>query len=234
MSDYKSTLLPLLISTGVLSFGTYTLKSGRTSPYFFTSTKISTTRLLHAFSSAFVDLLSSPPFIDATTQKPTFDVLFGPAYKGIPFAAAVATELGVRDEKLGLDTFADVGYAFNRKEAKTHGEAGSLCGAELKGKRVLIIDDVITAGTALREAVQIIENAGGEVAGVVVLLDREERMSETEERSAIRVAESALGEGKPIRAVLRFGDLIERLEGDIGVGEIQRLKEYREKYQAIN
>ncbi|CEL01438.1 phosphoribosyltransferase-like protein [Aspergillus pseudodeflectus] len=235
--DYKATLLPLLISNKVLSFGTYTLKSGRESPYFFTSSLLHTAPLLRATSAAYASVLSAPPFVTTAadgTTTPNFDIIFGPAYKGIPICAAVVNELAVRDSLAAAPkgTWDNVSYSFNRKEAKDHGEGGNIVGAPLKGKRVVIVDDVITAGTALREAVGIIEKEGGIVSGVVVLLDREERVSDTESKSAIGVAQRDLGEKIPIRSVIGLHDLIEKLGGEIGESEVQRLKDYRARYGA--
>jgi orotate phosphoribosyltransferase len=235
--DYKATLLPLLISNKVLSFGTYTLKSGRESPYFFTSSLLHTAPLLRATSAAYASVLSAPPFVTTAadgTTTPNFDIIFGPAYKGIPICAAVVNELAVRDSLASAPqgTWDNVSYSFNRKEAKDHGEGGNIVGAPLKGKRVVIVDDVITAGTALREAVGIIEKEGGIVSGVVVLLDREERVSDSESKSAIGVAQRDLGEKIPIRSVIGLHDLIEKLGGEIGESEVQRLKDYRARYGA--
>jgi orotate phosphoribosyltransferase len=233
--DYKSTLLPLLISNNVLSFGSYVLKSGRDSPYFFTSSLLHTAPLLRAASAAYASVLFAEPFVTTNTDgtvQPNFDIIFGPAYKGIPICASVTNELAVRDSLSGKDTWDNVSYSFNRKEAKAHGEGGNIVGAPLKGKRVVIVDDVITAGTAIREAVGIIEKEGGIVAGIVVLLDREERVSDTEPKSAIGVAQRDLGGKIPIRSVLGLHDLIEKLGDQIGAGDIQRLKDYRERYGA--
>ncbi|KAL4783663.1 phosphoribosyltransferase-like protein [Aspergillus varians] len=235
--DYKATLLPLLISNKVLSFGTYVLKSGRESPYFFTSSLLHTAPLLRATSAAYASVLSTPPFVTTAadgTTTPNFDIIFGPAYKGIPICAAAVNELAVRDSLAASPkgTWDNVSYSFNRKEAKDHGEGGNIVGAPLKGKRVVIVDDVITAGTALREAVAIIEKEGGIVSGVVVLLDREERVSESETKSAVGVAQRDLGEKVPIRAVIGLHDLVEKLGGEIGEGEVQRLKDYQARYGA--
>lgn len=233
--DYKSTLLPLLISNKVLSFGTYVLKSGRESPYFFTSSLMHTAPLVRASSASYASVLSSEPFVttDANgTTTPNFDIIFGPAYKGIPLCASVLNELAVRDSLSGSSTWDNVSYSFNRKEAKAHGEGGNIVGASLKGKRVVIVDDVITAGTAIREAVGIIEKEGGIVSGIVVMLDREERVSDSEPKSAIGCAERDLGGNIPIRSVLGLHDLIEKLGDSIGAGEIQRLKDYRSRYGA--
>lgn len=235
--DYKSTLLPLLISSNVLTFGTYVLKSGRESPYFFTSSQLHTAPLLRATSAAYASVLSADPFVStdaAGNTEPNFDIIFGPAYKGIPICAAVTNELAVRDALSGYPngTWDNVSYSFNRKEAKAHGEGGNIVGAPLKGKRVVIVDDVITAGTALREAVGIIEKEGGIVAGVVVLLDREERVNDSEPKSAIGVAQRDIGGNIPIRSVIGLHDLIEKLGESIGAGEIERLKDYRARYGA--
>ncbi|EXJ81104.1 orotate phosphoribosyltransferase [Capronia epimyces CBS 606.96] len=236
--SYKKTLLPLLIQASALSFGSYTLKSGRTSPYFLTSSLLHTSGLLGALARAYASVLASPPFsLPLGTEEagseadgsfsPHFDVLFGPAYKGIPLSAIVVRELEFSGKH-----FANISYSFNRKEAKDHGEGGVIVGAPLKGKRVVIIDDVITAGTALREAVSIIKAQGGIVVGVVVLLTRQERVSDTEPRSAMKVAEDELG--VPVRAVLKFEDLVEAIEaGQIaGVGpqQLEQMKAYGEKY----
>jgi orotate phosphoribosyltransferase len=237
-TDYKSTLLPLLLKASVLSFGTYTLKSGRISPYFFTSSLLDTSSLLGAVARAYASVLTTPPFsLPLGTEEagseadgsltPHFDVLFGPAYKGIIICGTVTRELEFSGKQ-----FANIQYSFNRKEAKDHGEGGSIVGASLKGKRVVILDDVMTAGTALREAVSIIKAQGGIVVGVVLLLTRQERVSEEEPRSAMKVAEDELG--VPVRAVLKFEDLIEAIEaGQIegaGEKELEQMKIYREKY----
>ena len=236
--DYKSTLLPLLLETSVLSFGSRKLKSGRISPYFFNSSLLHTAPLLRSLASAYTSVLSTPPYsLPCGTEtegssadgafKPTFDILFGPAYKGIPLCAAVVTELAHQGGH-----FDTVSYSFNRKEAKDHGEGGIIVGAPLKGKRVIVIDDVMTAGTALREAVSIIQQQGGTIVGVVLLLTRQERVSDQEPRSAMQVAEDELG--IPVRAVLKFEDIVKAIEaGKIkgaGKEQLEELQTYREKY----
>jgi orotate phosphoribosyltransferase len=241
-TSYKSALLPLLLKASVLSFGSFTLKSGRTSPYFFTSSLLHTSTLLGALARAYASVLASPPFsLPLGTEEagsaadgsftPHFDILFGPAYKGIPLSAIVTREL----EFFGKG-FEGVSYSFNRKEAKDHGEGGTIVGAPLKGKRVVVIDDVMTAGTALREAVSIIQAQGGEVVGVVLLLTRQERVSDQESRSAMKVAEDELK--IPVRAVLTFEDILQAIErGEIeGVGskEVEQMKVYREKYGSMD
>lgn len=239
MSDYKQALLPLLVANRVLSFGSFTLKSGRESPYFFTSSRLHSAPLLHATAAAYASVLSSAPFVASSGGPPAFDIIFGPAYKGIPICAAVTNELAVRDAAAAASAtpasggvWDGVSYAFNRKEAKTHGEGGSIVGAPLRGKRVVIVDDVITAGTAVREAIAIIEREGGVVAGVVVLLDREERVSAAEPRSAVGVLQHQLGRDVPVRAVLALRDLIDGLSGHLADADLQRLKDYRARYGA--
>lgn len=241
MEDYKTTFLPLLLKANALSFGTFTLKSGRVSPWFFNSGKLASRSLTKVLGQAFATVLSSPPFslpfgtedsedgADADGKfRPMFDVLFGPAYKGIPMAGIVVSHLPDNGH------FDDVNYSFNRKEVKDHGEGGAIGGAPLKGKKVCIIDDVLTAGTALREAVSIIKAQGGEVVGVVLLLTRQERVSDSEPRSAVKVAEDELG--VPVRAVLTFQDLIDaiqlgKIEG-VGEKELAKMEKYRELYGA--
>lgn len=221
----KAELFPLLLKASALTFGTYTLKSGRVSPYFFTSSLLHTSGLLAAVGRAYASVLTTSPF--STNENPNYDILFGPAYKGIPISAVVTREL----ENAGSE-FAGVSYSFNRKEAKDHGEGGTIVGAPLKDKRVVIIDDVMTAGTALREAVSIIQAQGGKVVGVVLLLTRQERVSDTEPRSAMKVAEDDLN--VPVRAVLNFEDIMDAVKaGKIdgaGPQQLEQMEVYRKKY----
>ena len=253
-SSSKSTLLPLLIRANCLSFGRFTLKSGRISPYFFTSSHLHTAKLSRAVANAYADVLCQPPFSlvksetrselppggfalvtsTTTTITPQFDVLFGPAYKGIPLVAAIATS----SQFTSLPPPHEISWSFNRKESKSHGEGGTIVGAPLASKRVVIIDDVLTAGTALREAVSIIRAQGGTVVGVVLLLDRQERVSETESRSAMKVAQDDLK--VPVASVLKFEDILGCVEkGEIGEaqgvgeGEKKELREYRERYGSV-
>jgi orotate phosphoribosyltransferase len=159
VKDYQQAFIELAIERGALKFGEFTLKSGRVSPYFFNAGLFNKgsdlSKLGRFYAQALVDSGS------------TFDLLFGPAYKGIPIASVTAMALHDVHHK-------DCGLVFNRKEAKSHGEGGSLVGAELKG-RVVIIDDVITAGTAIREVIDIVEASKAELAAVVIALDRQER-----------------------------------------------------------
>ena len=159
MDDYQQQFIELAISRQALCFGEYTLKSGRISPYFFNAGEFSTGRALAVMGRCYAHSIVNSGI--------EFDVLLGPAYKGIPLAAATAIAL-VNDHGM------DVQFAYNRKEAKAHGEGGIMVGAALAG-RVLVVDDVITAGTAVREVIGMIENAGATLAGVAIGLNRQER-----------------------------------------------------------
>lgn len=213
MSDHRSRFLQLALNADALRFGQFTLKSGRVSPYFFNAGRFDSGARMAQLANCYADAIES-----AGLQ---FDLVFGPAYKGIPLATAVACEFAQRDRDLPL--------AFNRKEAKSHGEGGSLIGADMAGKRVLIVDDVITAGTAIREALSIIGEAGGIAAGIVVALDRQEVASEQDPRSAAQaVSEQA---GIPVVAVANLGDLLAFASGNPElVGYREPLLAYRGRY----
>ena len=189
--DYRTRFLQLALRADALRFGEFTLKSGRTSPYFFNAGRFDSGAALAELAGCYADA------VDAAGLG--FDLLFGPAYKGIPLATALACEYARRGRDLPL--------AFNRKEAKAHGEGGSLIGAALAGKRVLIVDDVITAGTAIREALDIIAAAGGIAAGIVIALDRQERVREEVAQSAAQAV--ATEHGIPVIAVAGLSDLLE-------------------------
>ena len=162
MTDHRTRFLQLALDAQALRFGEFTLKSGRTSPYFFNAGRFDSGAALAGLAGCYADAIE--------TAGVEFDLLFGPAYKGIPLATALACEFARRGR--------DLPVAFNRKEAKAHGEGGQLIGAPLDGRRVLVVDDVITAGTAIREALAIIGGAGGTVAGIVIALDRQEIVGE--------------------------------------------------------
>ncbi len=195
MSDHHTRFLQLALDADALRFGEFTLKSGRVSPYFFNAGRFDSGASIAALAACYADAIEAAGL--------EFDLLFGPAYKGIPLATALACEYARRGRDLPL--------AFNRKEAKAHGEGGSLIGAPLAGRRVLVVDDVITAGTAIREALAIIAGAGGRVAGIVVALDRQEIAAQSDRRSAAQAV--AAEAGVPVLAVAGLADLLAFADG---------------------
>jgi orotate phosphoribosyltransferase len=211
MKDYQKAFLEFAIDQDVLRFGEFTLKSGRVSPYFFNAGLFNTggalSRLGRYYAQAIVD------------SGIEFDVLFGPAYKGIPLAAATAVALY---DHHGMD----VPYAFNRKEAKEHGEGGNIVGAALEG-RILVIDDVITAGTAIRESVDIINANNAELCGVVISLNRQERGKG--EISAIQEVEQNYG--IQVASIVALEDLVTYLGEQSGQDEaLKAIEAYRAEY----
>jgi len=211
MQPYQREFIDLALELGVLTFGEFTLKSGRKSPYFFNAGLFSTGYAAAKVGRAYASAVAA--------SKVEFDMLFGPAYKGIPLAALTAAALA---EHHGVD----VPYAYNRKEAKDHGEGGTVVGAPLEG-RVLIVDDVITAGTAVREAYQVINGAGADIAGLVISLDRQERGKG--EQSAVQELRGSLG--IPVTSIVRLDDLVETLEESQEYGEfLDAVLDYRREY----
>ena len=211
MQDYQRDFLDFALDVGVLRFGEFTLKSGRISPYFFNAGLFNTGAALARLGRFYAQAI-----VDSGIE---FDVLYGPAYKGIPLAAVTAAALY---DQHGID----IPYAFNRKEAKDHGEGGTIVGHELQG-RVMIIDDVITAGTAIRESMEIIQAQDATPAGVVIALDRQERGKG--ERSAIQEVESDYA--IPVAAIVRLEHLIDYLAQKSGSDEsLDRIKAYRREY----
>ncbi|MDY6947869.1 MAG: orotate phosphoribosyltransferase [Pseudomonadota bacterium] len=206
--------IDLCLQLGVLRFGEFKLKSGRVSPYFFNAGLFNSGRALAEMGRAYAQT------IQGTNQQ--FDVLFGPAYKGIPLVATTAVALADQYSR-------DVPWAFNRKEAKAHGEGGNIVGAPLHG-RVLIVDDVITAGTAIREAIDIIRGAGGEPVGVVLALDRQERGQG--QLSAVQEVEQTLQ--LPVTSILRLTDLIDYLRHAGDEAQLAAIERYRNEYGVSN
>jgi orotate phosphoribosyltransferase len=191
MRPLQREFIEFALSHDVLTFGEFTLKSGRTSPYFFNLGAIDTGAGLAALGRFYADAI-----VDSGLEA---DVLLGPAYKGIAIAAASAVQLA---ERHGVD----MPWCFNRKEEKDHGEGGLIVGAPLTG-RVLLVDDVITAGTAIRESAKIIEDAGAELVGIVVAIDRQERGPEGMSAMAQVAAET----GAMVHAIVSLNDIIEYL-----------------------
>ena len=219
MDDHRTRFLQLALRAQALRFGEFTLKSGRSSPYFFNAGRFDTGVALAELAGCYADAIEQAGI--------EFDVLFGPAYKGIPLATALACEFARRGRDLPL--------AFNRKEAKAHGEGGLLIGAGLAGRRVLIVDDVIAAGTAIREALAIIADAGGTAAGIVIALDRQEIVGDSRvdptlsRRSAAETV--AIEQGLPVIAVATLADLLGFAEASAELaGQRERLLAYRQAY----
>ncbi|MZR62892.1 orotate phosphoribosyltransferase [Alcanivorax sp. DP30] len=211
MKNYKKHFLRFAQEREALKFGEFTLKSGRVSPYFFNAGTFNTGEALARLGRYYADA------IVASGQQ--YDMLFGPAYKGIPLVAAVSVALA---EHHGID----MPWAFNRKEAKDHGEGGWLVGSPLQG-RVLVIDDVITAGTAIREVAALFEKTEATMAGVMVALDRQEKGNG--ELSAIQEVEKTLG--VPVGSIVSMGDIIDWLEQQPdSEARVAQMRNYRERY----
>ena len=211
MQTYQREFLNLALEAGVLRFGEFTLKSGRVSPYFFNAGLFNTGSSLAALGRCYAQAI-----VDSGLE---FDMIFGPAYKGIPLAALTAAALSDQHGR-------DLPYAFNRKEAKDHGEGGNIVGASLSG-RVLILDDVITAGTAIREALSVIRAEGAEAAGVVIALDRQEKGQGA--LSAVQEIEQS--EGLAVISIVTLADLVALLETESSLRDnLESVSEYRSQY----
>ena len=210
MEQYQKDFVDFTLETGVLKFGEFTLKSGRISPYFFNAGLFNKGSHLSELGRFYAQA------IEASALK--FDVLFGPAYKGIPLAAATSIALN--------DSYNhNVPYSFNRKEAKDHGEGGSIVGHPLEGD-ILIIDDVITAGTAIREAQDIIQNCGANAKGVIVALDRQEKGKG--ELSAIQEVEQIFG--ITVLSIINLSHIIDYLKTSDDSKILDKIESYRSQY----
>lgn len=210
MHDYQQEFIEFAINRNVLRFGEFTLKSGRISPYFFNAGLFNTGDDLVQLSRAYAAALQRSGL--------DYDIIFGPAYKGIPLAAATAMALASHGDNRP--------FAFNRKEKKDHGEGGNIVGAPLKGK-VLIVDDVITAGTAIRESIDLIHAAGAEPAGVLIALDRQERGNG--ELSAIQEVEQEFG--IPVVSIIQLEQVLTYVSSRPGFDEhARKVADYREQY----
>ncbi|HUO79876.1 MAG TPA: orotate phosphoribosyltransferase [Steroidobacteraceae bacterium] len=216
MQPFQRDFLELALRLGVLRFGRFTLKSGRESPYFFNAGLFDTGRAIAGLGRAYAAALAAAAL--------PYDMLFGPAYKGIPLVTATAAALAEQHGR-------DVPYCFNRKEAKDHGEGGRIVGRALAG-RVLIVDDVITAGTAIRESIDLIRAAGATPAGVLLALDREERGRDGTHSAVQEVRDRY---GLPVVSILTLTDLVAGLEAGVeGVpaAALADLKDYRAEFGA--
>lgn len=211
MENYQRDFIRLALEHQALSFGEYTLKSGRVSPYFFNAGRFQTGQALARLGRCYAAALQA-------ADVPV-DMIFGPAYKGIPLAATTAVALSDHWQR-------DLPYAFNRKEAKDHGEGGSIVGAPLAG-RVLIIDDVITAGTAINESMELIQSAGAQPAAVLIGLNRQERGRG--DISAIQEVEQRYG--VPVISIINVDDIVTFLEqGDDSDDTVQAIRDYRSAF----
>jgi len=209
MLDYQNHFISYALSCNVLKFGAFQLKSGRTSPYFFNTGLFDTGQKLEKLGQFYAQALIESGI------KP--DILYGPAYKGIPLVSATS----IAYAKLSSE---DVPFAFNRKETKNHGEGGSLIGASLKGK-VIIVDDVITAGTSVRESVAIIMHANAQPAGVLIALDRQEKGL----NSISAIEEVKLTYNMPVISIITLANIIEYLAAD-GSRYLEAIQEYQRLY----
>ena len=209
MQAYQSQFLDYCLQRGVLKFGEFTLKSGRVSPYFFNAGLFNTGADLTALGDFYAEAIQ--------LAGVEFDLLFGPAYKGIPLAAVTASSLYQHHAR-------DIPYAFDRKEVKDHGEGGQTVGSPISG-RVMIIDDVITAGTAIRQSMQLIESLGARVTAVTLALDRQEKGQG--ELSAIQELELL---GVQIITIIRLEDIIQHLRNTSHTSRLKAVVAYRERY----
>ncbi|MBS9777966.1 MAG: orotate phosphoribosyltransferase [Gammaproteobacteria bacterium] len=209
---YQTQFIELAQSVSALSFGEFTLKSGRISPYFFNAGKFNTGESLWKLAECYADKI-----IDAQLE---FDVIFGPAYKGIPLVSAISVILSQKTGKT-------IPWAFNRKEAKSHGEGGTLVGSDITGK-VLIVDDVITAGTAIREVIDILANSDSQICDVLVAVDRQEIAPNTDS-SAMQLIERDYGINT--HAVIKLDNLIEYSKNSADAMQfLPALESYRKQY----
>ncbi len=210
-STSSSAFVAFCLKLGVLRFGSFILKSGRQSPYFFNAGLFNSGQAIAQLGRFYAQAVMQSDI--------AHDMLFGPAYKGIPLVTTTAVALADQHHR-------DLPWAFNRKEAKAHGEGGSIVGAPLKG-RVLIVDDVITAGTAIRESVEIIKAAGATPAGIVLALDRQEKGNS--ELSAVQEIEQQYG--LPVTSIIKLADLIEHLRASTdSQATLAAVQQYRDQY----
>lgn len=213
MKNYQQDFIEFALQRGALSFGNFTLKSGRQSPYFFNAGVFNTGEDLQKLGQFYAAAIGN--------SNLQYEALFGPAYKGIPLVSA--TVIGLTAWKKNIP------YAFNRKETKDHGEKGSLVGADINNKRVLIVDDVITAGTAIREAVGFLNSAKATFIGVVIALDRQERGQSCS--SAIQEIEEE--HNVPVISIITMTNLIEYLEAQGLTAELDNMEAYRGEYGVL-
>ena len=208
---YQTEFIELCVNLGVLKFGSFKLKSGRESPYFFNAGLFSTGAAISAVGRAYAAAIA--------LADVSFDMLFGPAYKGIPLVTVTAAALAQAGHR-------NLGFCFNRKEIKDHGEGGAIVGTPLSG-RVLVVDDVITAGTAIRESIELIAAAGAKPAGVLLALDRQERGGDGGSSAVQEVTQQF---GIPVISVIGLAHLMRYVHDRGRTGELAAMRSYRERY----
>jgi orotate phosphoribosyltransferase len=214
MENYKQKFIEMSIQIGALKFGEFELKSGRVSPYFFNMGLFSTGQVIKNIGDFYASTLEESSI--------EFDMLFGPAYKGIPLASAMSASLFMNHDK-------DVPFVYNRKEKKGHGEGGQIVGPSLSGK-IVIVDDVITAGTAIKEASEIIREAGAEISGIIIAIDRQEKG--LGEYSAVQEVSSDLG--VPVISIVSLDQILAFVKNSSGELEnhVGAIENYRKEYGA--
>lgn len=213
MKDYQREFIEFALANDVLKFGSFTLKSGRVSPYFFNAGLFNSGKTLGAIGRFYAAAL-----VDAQFE---YDVLFGPAYKGIPLVCATALSLTAEHGQ-------EAPFAFNRKEKKDHGEGGTIVGTSLQGK-VVVVDDVITAGTAINESIEIIKANNAQLAGVLVAVDRAEVAPDGSGKSAIQAVQEK--NGVPVRAIITMDHIMEYMEEKgTYTKELELMREYKAQY----
>ncbi|KAJ2914021.1 hypothetical protein MD484_g6393, partial [Candolleomyces efflorescens] len=220
LKTYQTELIEHAMSVGALKFGSFTLKSGRQSPYFFNAGLLCTGPILASLSTAYAQTIATA-LSSTSSPLPEFDVLFGPAYKGIPFASTTSLVLYTKHN-------ISVGFAYDRKEVKDHGEGGKMVGVDVKGKKVLILDDVMTSGKAIRGSIELIRAHGGEVVGVVQALNREE-VGQDGVSSTVKEIEGLIGEGR-VLSILKMRELMLWLEKDGQTENLEKMKAYWDQY----
>jgi orotate phosphoribosyltransferase len=214
MENYKQKFIEMSIQIGALKFGEFELKSGRVSPYFFNMGLFSTGQAIKNIGDFYASALEE--------SNIEFDMLFGPAYKGIPLTSVMSASLFMNHDK-------DVPFVYNRKEKKDHGEGGQIVGPSLSGK-IVIVDDVITAGTAIKEASQIIREAGAEISGIIIAIDRQEKGAG--EYSAVQEVSSKLG--VPVISIVNLDQILAFVKNNSSEFEdhVEAIENYRKKYGA--
>ncbi|KAJ3561434.1 hypothetical protein NP233_g10197 [Leucocoprinus birnbaumii] len=226
LPDYKAQLIEHAMDVGALKFGTFTLKSGRTSPYFFNAGLLCTGPILATLAGAYAATIVDAQSTESNLNPlPPFDVLFGPAYKGIPFASTTSLLLYIQHK-------ISVGFAYDRKEAKDHGEGGKMVGVPVQGKKVVVLDDVMTSGKAVRGAIDTVKENGGEIVGVVQALDREE-VGQDGVSSTVKEVEGLVGVGR-VRSILKMRDLMTWLGNNGMRKELDAMRDYWQQYGLKN